>query len=205
MSEFHNQYDATEGDLWEAYRYVSGEMSDAEEAAFEGRLAVEQPLREAVAAVVETESAVCCIESERQVVRTKRPAVVPRRRVHVGLFAAASAVLAIALVVFLRGGNDPVEPKTDVADNADLERRLTLPVDDGDRTDDIVAFWSTPTEPRRPSVEDRDLGDWLDEADAVATDEEEEFVVPGWMLAAIAPETMEEMMDTMGESPRENN
>lgn len=192
-----------DGDLWDAQRYVEGEMTAAEESAFEARLAEEQPLRECVAAVVETRAAVRAVESEtiesETIVAATSSRPDRRRRLVAGLLA-ASVLVAVTLSVLFRGDrNDVTQPGTDdVAIGDDAGSRVE------DRADDIVAFWATPTVSRE--VAERDLGTLLAESEADVEDDDAEFVVPGWMLAAVEPESMDEMMDSMGgeSAPVEN-
>jgi hypothetical protein len=77
---------------WAAFRYVSGELVDADRLAFEDRLEHDQAAREAVAAAVELAGAIRLVGGE--------PPIVARRTRH-PLFWGLGAAIAAGLLLWL--------------------------------------------------------------------------------------------------------
>lgn len=159
-------FDPTAGDEtdWLAVRYVLGELPAAEVAAFEERLASEQPAREAVARaarLVETLAA------------TPWPAekAVPVRRTSLRRVATIAATIAAAVVlgVFFRNGVDNAGPQG-----------LRLATDDVDPAR-LVVLWSEAAEPTAGDGE----AETFDDADSDA-----DLLPPDWLLAAVEQEGM---------------
>jgi len=203
---------------WTAFRYVAGELSDAECALFEERLAAEQPAREAVARAARLAEAIALAESPAAM-----PSAVPAgagfssssRGAHRGRsawqlrFAALAALCAVLIVGIgvwawkVRG-----VPDTRVAESerpgvaGSLERRLG-----------VLALWlewnaATAGEDVEGAagshLGEEALGSLGTTSDEFLGDPaESEFEVPGWMIAALSPEQASGPDDS-GEAPREN-
>ncbi len=175
---------------WQAFQYVSGELTPDEEQAFEAELADDQSLRELVADLVTTCEAVCVVESQT-VTTSAPPAVTPRRG---RLFAASVAVaLGLLLAVAARFG-----PHADngLADTNEAVVPTPAPID-GIAEEDVLAMWAESAVEQDPEI---GLDGLLGQSVDLAESSDEEFVVPGWMFAALEPERMEEMMEEAGDT-----
>lgn len=116
---------------WQAFLYVSGEMSADESQAFEMRLADDQAAREAVAAAVEIATAV----SNASAVCVAAAPVPDRRRRNLAAVAAALAVCASCAFWLAR--------------SADERQRV-----DGAGLPDLLALWIDPETDWRDDDED---------------------------------------------------
>jgi hypothetical protein len=166
---------------WTAFCYAAGELSPAEGAAFEQRLATDQAAREALARAVELTQAVAMAETLEPVVVVRAERSLWGRRLAWMAVGSAASLLAAALVSAL------VAPR---ADNP-------LVVSD-DLTSELAAAW---TQTRQELSVASDAGLWFpDHLDAVTldtvtgepvdplTDEREDAVVsatPSWLTAAV--------------------
>lgn len=186
---------STEQDLdWLAFCYVSGELSSAELAAFEDRLATDEAACEAVARVMETNLAVAAVLASETtssgvlpasasltqagmpaVDRSVKVAVLPRREEDVtqsrwvGATLVVAAVSAIAAMMMIAIGSS-------VLTGQKVARR--------DGTDRLVAAWA-----QGEAV--RNLAD--DDGDSVISDDDD-LDPPDWMLAAVVDEEPSEFL-----------
>lgn len=179
---------------WEAFCYVSGEMTFAEEDVFEQRLAEDQAAREAVAEAVSIVQGVQAAErwQAAQVQAFPQPA---SRWTRVAAWSSLAAVAAAVLVMILTADH-----RANVAPSAPpLQASLDTPANTVDLAvaKQLVVAWSQPES--FPS----DLQDLLSPAPAVADDEiaelqDEELpsteetgeAAFNWMLAAVSLDEM---------------
>ena len=171
---------------FEAFRYVAGEMSDAESAEFEERLAIDQPAREAVARAVEIAQAVTVLGPQAVVAggaefaNRRRDA---RRSALVTLVATVAACIAVAVALdpFGRTERDPSrdEGMAQSARPANAARLVEFWTD----ADDLLSPADAAAVPEGFS--------WLDEPTSAGENgsgengSESDFA---WMLAAVSAE-----------------
>jgi hypothetical protein len=193
--------------LWQAYEYVSGELSADAEAAFEARLAEDQGLREVVARVVETCAAVRTVAVRNaQARRPPVPAALATDRAHRFLTTervagALAASLVFGLIAVQSGfWSRPPQGSTARANLAPPAGASGIAADRiaDEWTDEIVAYWSAGAEEESRFADDGEPADDLAEQEFAAenTHESAEFVVPGWMLAAVAPSERDGLLET---------
>lgn len=205
MNPESSEYEARNSDeeaTWQAFQYVSGELTAEEERAFESQLAADQALREAVASVVRTCGAVHVVES------APMPAPVTTAREFRGVAAAGWSVvfgaLALTLVALLSvwwpsasddaaniaDGGQPVEGTAASSASPEVDEQ------------DVLAMWYA-------SEEELSGDQILADESLPLVDGQDDFVVPGWMFAALEPERMdgmvEEMMEEMPQPGSTNN
>ncbi|HUG92976.1 MAG TPA: hypothetical protein VML55_19200 [Planctomycetaceae bacterium] len=168
---------------FEAFRYVAGEMADAESAAFEQRLAADQQAREAVARAVEIAQAVTVLGP--QAVAAAGPAFAsvrrPSRRAALVMLVATVAaclLLAVALDPFGRSGRDPVGDGL-LADSGRPANAARL-----------VEFWTDADDLLARSEDTSALegygASWIDEPGTAGENgADSDFA---WMLAAVSAE-----------------
>lgn len=154
MTPFNNQ---TENDReWLAFRYIAGELSGDETAAFEAELETSQVAREAVARAVELSQAVAIAESQQvELVEAVSQGISRKSWIYGSGWIAAGAVAAsVAGAIWW---NMPVsqQGKADIAENWAFVRDV---------------------DPPAPAIEEAsELGPVLDSADAA----------PSWMTAGV--------------------
>lgn len=142
---------------WQAFRYISGEMSADEVAAFEQLLGVDQAAREAVARSVVLLGQMSTVAVPGSIVETVRQNRRP---------AAFAAIVTVAALIVV------------CLSFATFNRQST---DEPGRT--LIALW---TEPRDPNLlNDEPDSDSEDELAAMDGDDADGLAVPGWMLAAL--------------------
>lgn len=176
----------SEGDadqlFWQAWRYAADELSGAERAAFEDRLACDQGAREALAQAVEMDVAVVAVEQTRGVVALPDRSVsesasspAARRTLAASLWMMLGAAACFAFMTWLgsgdtgRSSSDPFAaqgPEASLAAawldaRAELAAELTT---DPSSTLPALAEWAGASE-----LEDRS----------------EDIQSPDWMLAAL--------------------
>lgn len=171
---------------WQAFRYVAGEMTADEAAAFEERLASDQESREALSRAVElTERLAEAAPVATAVVALPDPArpkaqSVWRRsllRAAQPLAWMAAGAAAALLVVNLSGwsARPPIEPGSGTRTHAAAGKRPTADAALWARLQ-AGGDWATP-----------DLARWLEESATLAADEREDSVqsadVPSWIFA----------------------
>ena len=140
---------------WQAFRYISGEMSADELAAFERLLGVDQSAREAVARSVELLGQMSTVPGST--VETVRPNRHPK------IFAAVMTVAALIVVCL------------------SFATFREAPTDEPGRT--LIALWSEPRDPDLLNDEPDDESD--DELAAVDGADADGLTVPGWLVAAL--------------------
>lgn len=172
--------------VWEAFRYVAGEMEAGEQQAFELRLAVDEAACSAVAEVVELVGAIGLVVPSLEA--TKRMASRAYRVPHAARAAiAASVLLAVLGGLIVAGwprGRDG-EGSTLALGSAALEAWSVLGGDS-----EAGGSW--------PLVNDPDLTP-VDELSA--PDEAPADAVPSWMIEVVS---LEPAPDALGERPQEN-
>jgi hypothetical protein len=168
-----------------AFRYIAGELTDSEAAAFEERLAVEQIAREAVARAVEIAHSVAVLAPQAMPMGGPAvgPPVVstagagdtrrPRRTASAVVLLATAA--SVALVVALDPFNATPPGDRTQADRDDRPTRAAR----------LVEFWSDAEDLLSAEFGALESGNsvWSDEANGEADDSD--F---GWMLAAVSAE-----------------
>lgn len=165
---------------WQAFLYLSGEMSPAEIAAFERLLETDQTAREAVAAAVHLVGTVAGTPIPETVPVAALPRISSRKRGLIAL-AASAAVVLVALSVIGPGGRQSRDDNL-----AATTRPVHLPDLNAVPISEMLALWNQAdrSDHRWPDDEDSD-----DESPSFTGDEEaEELTVPGWLLAAVASE-----------------
>lgn len=208
----NGHYPLTQDDpLWAAFCYASGELPPAECETFEARLAVEQPLREQLARAVQVLEAIRLAEEHPAVNGALQAgnvaATVPspsrdpasrrsaRLRRRLLWAAAAAAAVSVAFVTGVRI-SDRLQPARAPHDVANSKPSDAIP--ENRAAGELISLWAqswsetaaiaesdnTATEQAFAAVETSRRAD-LDPS--VAIDEAgQEFVVPGWMLAAVS-------------------
>jgi anti-sigma factor RsiW len=166
---------------WLAFRYVAGELSADEQAAFEARLDTEQPAREAVAREVELAQAVAIAagslapQSARVTPAGKaepvRFALSVRSASWLSLGAAASLAIGMVLGSMLLGRALPWNRTGD-----ELARSQAA-------VQELAGFWQ-PIE----MSDDVAVRDATDDTAEEMMPEAPGADVPGWLLAALEPE-----------------
>ena len=128
-----------------AFRYVAGELTDAEAAAFEERLAVDQAAREAVARAVEIAQAVTVLGPQAQTAGRVRSVAdlgakpgKPRRAAIVAVVAAACVALAVAFSPF-RGSQPVGEEQVENSERSSGQRERPASRQNAAR---LVELWS---------------------------------------------------------------
>lgn len=162
---------------WQAFRYVAGEMTAAEEACFEERLADDQAVREAVEQAVALHEAtrLAILESATSLSPRERPA----RRAALIWAASLAACVLLALGVWFAGWKKPAVP----GEPGEIARHLEP---EGNA---VARAWvelrgqseSEGIEPQPPQSEAL-TASTLGAADMIETD----ISVPPWMLAAFS-------------------
>lgn len=186
--------------LFDAFRYVAGELPDDEREQFEQRLAGDQECRDALAQAIRLSQAVCTAEDAPQAL----PQPAPRRRVSrkarwVAVLAAACVVAAVGVGLSLNSGRDADSPQ--LAEEGDspsqvVERRTRAKVDR--HAGRLVELWVDAGPSENATESDAglsSLADWYSQAidSSAEADSEETLTVPDWMIAAVAPEETESM------------
>lgn len=157
---------------WSAFRYVSGEMTADELAAFELRLDDDQEARDAVVAAVKLMDAVATAEYRLPAPLT--PVLQTARRLNrVETYLTVAVALAIAVVFWVSRSNDRKVAGVD-------STRPSAASDADDGRSDVLSVWS-----ELNSTVDRD-DDSAPEVETVGADDAE-LEVPGWMIAALTP------------------
>lgn len=196
---------------WQAFCYVSNELSAEERLAFEESLAIDQVAREALARAVELTRAVAAAESQESPLATPLESAVvikagsnwTRRISWMALGAAASLLAAVLLSNF-----------------GDADSVSTLVNPHGDQSNrELASAWSetrADLAPRETSWSSSELSELTEElATAYASaDESAEAVAaetPSWMTAALlaqaeqAPETSLDVLKNAPAGPRLEN
>ena len=207
--------------LWDAFCYAAGELPSADAEAFEARLAIEQPLREQVARAVAILEAVRLVEEPAAVIGTSHAIALapapPRRNPAARRFSrlrrrllwtlAASAAVCVAFFTGLRL-SEMLRPNGSPAPGeiADVDRLLETP-----GAGQLVSLWAQSWAEPVPAVEPDateqafaalDAARRADVDPSVAIDEAgQEFVVPGWMLAAVSENRPATADDSPAEAP----
>lgn len=165
---------------WQAFLYLSGEMSAAEIAAFERLLESDQAAREAVASAVHLVGAV----AEAPIAEKLPAAFVPRSSSRTRAFVALAASAAMVFVAL-----SLIEPGSQRAREENLAattRPVHLPDLNAVPISELGALWNQADRSEQGWPDDED-GD--DESPSFTMDEEAgELTVPGWLLAAVASE-----------------
>ena len=205
-----DRLDEADDRMWQAYQYIEGELPEADEAAFEQRLADDQSLRELVARVVATCSAVHAVEADVADTRTlqsvanpatEQEPIRPSARDQVTPPSTAWMVMAVAVAVLLVAVfmANPPRPATTENDETTIARDDSPPATDVADPDDalqagsVLAFWAN----GRTLVDDEDGLTAADGHEPLSDEAfDEDLSVPGWMFAALEPERMEEMMES---------
>jgi hypothetical protein len=156
--------------IWEAIRYLEGEVSPGEAARFEASLADDAAAAEALAdAVLLCEAVWACEADEDR--RPSVPSTRPQRRRAFGVVAAASAALLLVALLTLVGPQpEPAEPPTAAVVGA-------LP------DASVLAVWTTLSAASAASLED------IPSADASLAAPAEPSSVPDWMFAALTADS----------------
>jgi hypothetical protein len=164
---------------WEAFRYITEEMTSVEIEAFEQRLATDQAAREAVAEAVELTQAIASCEHDSVSVATReRTPTRAARLAWMTLGALACLMLITAVQTWKPNGNAPIDPPS-AASNQLAE--LWSKARDESQEDDWQAGWFTESEDTTS----------LDSA----KEHEDVTAAPSWMLAAVSSQTVD--MDDM--------
>jgi anti-sigma factor RsiW len=150
---------------WSAFRYIADELSPAEAAEFEQRLASDQNAREAVASAVQMAEAVAALQPAPLALAPTVTGQRPRRAAWAALVVAAScAVLLVGTFIL---GRVSSSGSPDAA---------ALQANEG--ADQLLNLWAV-------SHDGLDVWADADEGDApIEAGSDEEFAVPTWMLAA---------------------
>ncbi len=166
--------DANAERFWDAFRYVSGDLTGAEVLAFEERLDVDQDAREALARAVELASACYLVDRDRPTIRTgPRPHPLSFRKAMgvAGLVSLAAA--ACLAVVLLR----PARPeRLNFASTPDPSPSSSSP------SPIVTLAWSTLHQETRLDAEEESpttVAESLDEIES-----ETERGLPLWLLDA---------------------
>lgn len=198
---------------WLAFRYISAEMSPDEAEQFEGRLAIDQAAREAVAAEVHRSQVISCafaamplanhthngcstqraaIQVAPNETRFQKLSTQRHKRNAAWIFAGVAACLAVLLITefspFHRADNPHLSGTPYLTDRsgmlsgssslASIWAESAFPVD---RQDEPGRDEAVRDEPGRDEL--------MRVADASPLDETSEFIVPEWLLAAVAVPT----------------
>ena len=182
---------------WQSFRYIAGEMDQAEHSAFEDRLAADQTSREVVAQVVELSQAVACAEAAEA---AAMPATIPMRRpdgieapsrMHAVRWMAtgAAACLACVLVVqsvlsIVNTGSQPQAELTDLGagiKSSTADGRALIQAYQQLRAEELSQAELAATG-SDDVLQLSETGDHL--ADEAAS--ETEAHVPSWLLAAVS-------------------
>lgn len=170
--------------LWEAVRYVSGELSADEAAAFEDRLADDLELAEALGDAVRlTECVTVCVRTGGD----SRPTVETQPSAWTKRLLLASCAAGLLLVGWYAGGRTaaPRVP-TELRTLTTAARGVTAPTDvtppgpaaaEGDELETMLSAWVELQEIREPPAEEA-----VSEAPMVAETSGE---VPDWMFVAL--------------------
>lgn len=154
---------------WLANRYVAGELSVEETAAFEARLETDVASCSAVAREMELNLAIAAALDSQSSVRGPQPSVLSTiRRPGVAISALAAAAVAAASIALMVGQGGSTTNEIARKDGADR----------------IVAAWAS-GEAARNDANDDDL------VDATADDD---LDPPDWMLAALTVEDVKEQL-----------
>jgi hypothetical protein len=177
--------------LWNAFRYVADEMSDAEQVDFERLLADDQSAREAVVRAVQLTQAVASLSAEvpSSLLQTGGNSRLSRRTVGVWPIAAGLSVCLMLIVGFYFGG---MFGNLSVSSNL-ISRNDALHLEGAGV---LVSIWSDSETVLEEfdildlSLESEDDFADLEESEQLAmlvSDEtlDEQFNVPDWMLAAV--------------------
>jgi len=149
---------------WTAFRYIAGELSPADVAEFEQRLALDQNAREAVASAVQMAEAVAGLQPAPLELAPTVGDQNPRRATGAALVAAATCALVLVGTLIL-----------DRVSSSGPHDSAALQANDG--ADQLLNLWAA-------SHDGLDVWADADEGDAPITGSDEEFAVPSWMLAA---------------------
>jgi hypothetical protein len=179
------QQSARQADLdWLAYQYVAGEMSAADQDAFEGRLATDQAARESVAAAVELVAACQAAFERRPVVKPIKTS--PQRRTALRL-AVLSAALAASITIAWLGqfqgrGSDP-----GLADRDTQDRGSSWVGSESSGGPQLAMIWADLGENMTPEI--ASVGETTAEAAEVngsaANGDDNDLVAPDWLMAAL--------------------
>jgi len=191
--------DAKDDLHWLAFRYIAGEMSEEETAAFEQRLGEDQESREAVAAVVELTEAAAVAASDLSpagqpsVVRPAVPLPV-HWSVRLAWSAVGAAACLVVVIIFnaaggLPSGDDPAgrDDGTVAAEEAADPAAAEIAVLWTQTREELVTGEQEPWPADVPGALDEPYPAVADVDDLAAAD-----VVPAWMQAAAAALTAEE-------------
>ena len=199
----HDDQLGTNSELdWQAFRYIAGEMTEPEGAAFELQLADDQLAREAVARAVELTETVsaCHFDLDDEIVAAE--VELPRSVKRIGwwsavVWASLGAAASLLLVLTLQGKWKNDSPLAGAfPSQSDLQ---------SDSTGELAEAWSETREPLNGeeftgsiSLETGDDADLAESDDTLPElNVDEEVAAPEWMLAALEdlagdePETSE--------------
>ena len=168
---------------WEAFQYISGDLTGGERETFESRLAADQSAREAVAAAVEMTQAVN-LALEAELVTIPQPAMQARGNAwapHSWILSAAMGAAACLLIML---GVQQLQQSKNKADRSSPSVESATPEPIHDTA--LAARWS--------QIRQQDSELWGEEVDSDFTDgladwelaEEAEDSAPDWMMAAVS-------------------
>lgn len=181
---------------WLAFRYIAGELTAAERAAFESRLADDLAACEAVAAAVAMADGILAAQRPL-VVPVSKPAGRSRFTRHAGWLAGAAALSLLAILAIFAGrdGVSPSDDQTQLASAGDLPPTVLAETWNATR----IAIHQGPDAQGPDAVQPIEANSVAEaEAepvasdDAAATDEAaapdggEGLTAPEWLLAAVA-------------------
>ena len=178
MSDLGNKSDLA----WQAFRYISDEMSSAERDQFEELLAVDQRAREEVAQAVELSQAVALAQDA--VVLPSPWATVSSwqiwsSRVRWMLVGTAACLLVVGVIKLMQPSDDMLATRPSAA----TQSLAAAWVDSQHLAEDADLASLDVSE--QESAADDDVEDLTAIDDAIAADE---LAVPGWLLAAVSGE-----------------
>lgn len=164
---------------WQAFLYVSNEMSAEEAVAFENRLAEEQAAREAVVAAVELTARVAATKPVAQPIPARQAQSLRQTRMRAFMVALVLLVAASAAILLGPWG----------AGDGKNGSNSVVSGDGSSQARSLLELWNKPD-----GATDELLGD---NDDSIAGDD---LTVPGWMFTALAPkkaspEEPDEMME----------
>lgn len=165
---------------WQACQYVQGDLSAADEEAFEGLLAADQAAREAVAFAAEMQNAIhaACVWEAAESTRV----AVPRRRMMLASGAVGGVLAASALLVLATINNGHSESQSRIAavDGP--------PVVQQQASSELALLWAHQLEAEPAMLTPVDEVEQLEQVEEVASWEGDGVDPTDWMWLAISEE-----------------